>query len=331
MKILDYFKSNSLFIALNLIAFIVVSICVIFISKGFVIIGILFLVWFTPLVIYMIVDAVRYRKYFKEINDILDSLDKKYLLPEVIKDRDFIVMDRINEVFKNLGRDMHEHIKLYKDMQESYREYIDTWVHEIKTPIASSKLIVDNNNNEVTRKIDHQLNKIDNYVEQVLYYSRSSEAYKDYIIKEVDILKSVQNVVRRNYRDFISKKISIDILDIDRNVYSDTKWVEFILNQIIGNSIKYINKEGSKIRIYLKENESQIILIIEDNGIGIPQRDVRRVFEKGFTGDNGRKFTKSTGMGLYLCYKLCKKLGLGIDLESEEGVGTKVYLVFPVS
>lgn len=331
MKILNYFKDKLVFLAMNLIIFILLSLYLIFLKKGFVLIGILFCVWFAPLIIYMIIDSIRYKKYFREMNEILNSLDKKYLLPEVIRERNFVVLDEMNEIFKTLGRDMHENIKCYKDMQENYREYIETWVHEIKTPIASSKLIIYNNNNEITRKIDHQLNKIENFVEQVLYYSRSNEIYKDYLIKEVNLLKVVQNVIRRNYRDFIGKKISVEILDIDRNVYSDTKWIEFILNQIIGNSIKYIKETGSKIKIYLKENSDQIILTIEDNGIGIPSKDVRRVFEKGFTGENGRKFTKSTGMGLYLCYKLCKKLGLGINLESEENVGTKVNIIFPIN
>ncbi len=331
MKILNYFKDKLVFLAMNLIIFILLSLYLIFLKKGFVLIGILFCVWFAPLIIYMIIDSIRYKKYFREMNEILNSLDKKYLLPEVIREQNFVVLDEMNEIFKTLGRDMHENIKCYKDMQENYREYIETWVHEIKTPIASSKLIIYNNNNEITRKIDHQLNKIENFVEQVLYYSRSNEIYKDYLIKEVNLLKVVQNVIRRNYRDFIGKKISVEILDIDRNVYSDTKWIEFILNQIIGNSIKYIKETGSKIKIYLKENSDQIILTIEDNGIGIPSQDVRRVFEKGFTGENGRKFTKSTGMGLYLCYKLCKKLGLGINLESEENVGTKVNMIFPIN
>ena len=331
MKILNYFKDKLVFLAMNLIIFILLSLYLIFLKKGFILIGILFCVWFAPLIIYMIIDSIRYKKYFREMNEILNSLDKKYLLPEVIREQNFVVLDEMNEIFKTLGRDMHENIKCYKDMQENYREYIETWVHEIKTPIASSKLIIYNNNNEITRKIDHQLNKIENFVEQVLYYSRSNEIYKDYLIKEVNLLKVVQNVIRRNYRDFIGKKISVEILDIDRNVYSDTKWIEFILNQIIGNSIKYIKETGSKIKIYLKENSDQIILTIEDNGIGIPSKDVRRVFEKGFTGENGRKFTKSTGMGLYLCYKLCKKLGLGINLESEENVGTKVNMIFPIN
>ena len=238
MKILKYFKDKVVFLSINLIIFILVSLYLIFLKKGFVLIGILFCVWFAPLIIYMIIDSIRYKKYFREMNEILNSLDKKYLLPEVIREQNFVVLDEMNEIFKTLGRDMHEHIKCYKDMQENYREYIETWVHEIKTPIASSKLIIDNNNNEITRKIDHQLNKIENFVEQVLYYSRSNEIYKDYLIKEVNLLKVVQNVIRRNYRDFIGKKISVEILDIDRNVYSDTKWIEFILNQIIGNSIK---------------------------------------------------------------------------------------------
>lgn len=127
----------------------------------------------------------------------LGNLDKKYLLPEVMEDGNFLIAEEINKIIKALSRDMHENVKHYREIQEEYREYIETWVHEIKTPIASSKLLIENNNNDVTKKIDMQIDKIDNYVEQVLYYSRSNEVGKDYIIKEV----SIEDVVKRNYSD----------------------------------------------------------------------------------------------------------------------------------
>ena len=236
-----------------------------------------------------------------------------------------------NKLFKEVGKDMHENVKFYREMQEDYREYIETWVHEIKTPIASAKLIIENNKSPVTSKIDIQMDRIEGFIEQVLYYSRSRDVSKDYIIKKIDIGASVRNVVKRNYRDFIVKKIKIDMRNLDKTVYSDSKWIEFILNQIVGNSIKYSSTQDPFISIYTEEYQNSLILTIEDNGVGIPDNDIDRVFEKGFTGENGRYFGKSTGMGLYLCKSLCEKLGIGIHVESEKQKGTKVKMIFPIS
>lgn len=274
---------------------------------------------------------MKYRKYFSNINNILESLDKKYLLPEVLQEPNFMVGENINDILKELSRDMHEQVKHYRNIQEEYREYIEMWVHEIKTPIASSKLLIENNTNEVTRKIDTQMDRIENYVEQVLYYSRSDEVGKDYIIKKVGLSKLVKDVIKRNQRDFISKRISLQLGDLDEIIYSDTKWVEFILNQIIGNAIKYSKGKDDKIEIYLKKISSAVVLTIKDHGVGIIERDLNRVFEKGFTGENGRKFGKSTGIGLYLCKKLTDKLGLGLQVQSEENVGTEISIIFPKS
>ena len=224
---------------------------------------------------------------------------------------------------------MHENVKHYREIQEEYREYIETWVHEIKTPIASSKLLIENNNNDVTKKIDMQIDKIDNYVEQVLYYSRSNEVGKDYIIKEVSIEDVVKKVVKRNFRNFLEKNIKLQLTDIKETVFCDPKWMEFIINQVISNSIKYCNTKGAVIKIYAVNEKNFVSLNIEDNGVGIVERDLKRVFEKGFTGENGRLFGMSTGMGLYLCKKLCNKLGLAISISSQEEKGTIVMIVFP--
>ncbi|WP_331496880.1 sensor histidine kinase [Romboutsia ilealis] len=259
----------------------------------------------------------------------MENLDKKYLLPEVLNESNFIEGEEINYIFKVLSRDMHENVKYYKNIQEEYREYIETWVHEIKTPIASTKLLIENNTNEITRKIDTQMDKIENFVEQVLYYSRSDEVGKDYIIKKTELSQVVKSVVKKNQRDFIGKRISLQLGNLDEIIYSDTKWIEFILNQIIGNAIKYSKGKDDKIKIESKKLDNSVALIIEDNGVGIIERDLNRIFEKGFTGENGRKFGKSTGIGLYLCKKLCDKMGLGLNIESEENKGTKVTVIFP--
>ena len=331
MKMLDYLKEKSIFLSVNLMFFIMISTVMYFSNISFVIIFIVFFIWFFPLSTYILIEYMKYRKYFSNINNILESLDKKYLLPEVLQEPNFMVGENINDILKELSRDMHEQVKHYRNIQEEYREYIEMWVHEIKTPIASSKLLIENNTNEVTRKIDTQMDRIENYVEQVLYYSRSDEVGKDYIIKKVGLSKLVKDVIKRNQRDFISKRISLQLGDLDEIIYSDTKWVEFILNQIIGNAIKYSKGKDDKIEIYLKKISSAVILTIKDHGVGIIERDLNRVFEKGFTGENGRKFGKSTGIGLYLCKKLTDKLGLGLQVQSEENVGTEISIIFPKS
>nr|WP_305303341.1 sensor histidine kinase [Romboutsia ilealis] len=322
MKIIDYIRDKGIFLAVNLISFIIISFLMYFSNVALVIIFLLFCVWFFPLFSYILIEYIKFRKYFNTVENILENLDKKYLLPEVLNESNFIEGEEINYIFKVLSRDMHENVKYYKNIQEEYREYIETWVHEIKTPIASTKLLIENNTNEITRKIDTQM-------EQVLYYSRSDEVGKDYIIKKTELSQVVKSVVKKNQRDFIGKRISLQLGNLDEIIYSDTKWIEFILNQIIGNAIKYSKGKDDKIKIESKKLDNSVALIIEDNGVGIIERDLNRIFEKGFTGENGRKFGKSTGIGLYLCKKLCDKMGLGLNIESEENKGTKVTVIFP--
>ena len=331
MKVVEYFKDKLIIIVINLTLFVVISWVMNVIKVNYVVILVIFCIWFIPLLSYMLWEAIKYKRYYNHIEKILEGLDKKYLIPEVLDEANFIEGRIFNELFKEVGRDMHENVKFYREMQEDYREYIETWVHEIKTPIASAKLIIENNKSPVTSKIDIQMDRIEGFIEQVLYYSRSRDVSKDYIIKKIDIGASVRNVVKRNYRDFIVKKIKIDMRNLDKTVYSDSKWIEFILNQIVGNSIKYSSTQDPFISIYTEEYQNSLILTIEDNGVGIPDNDIDRVFEKGFTGENGRYFGKSTGMGLYLCKSLCEKLGIGIHLESEKQKGTKVKMIFPIS
>ena len=329
MKIVDYLKDKSLYLAVNLMTFIIVAALMYFSNVSTVVIFMTWCIWFLPLLIYIIIEYIKYKKYFDNIENVLKSLDKKYLLPEVIEEPNSIIGEEINDILKEISRDMHEHVKYYRNMQEEYREYIEMWVHEIKTPIASSKLLIENNYNDLTRKIDIQIDRIENFVEQVLYYSRSDEVGKDYIIKKVELLPLVKNVIRKNQRDFISKRIRLQLGELNEVVYSDSKWIEFILNQILINSIKYSKGKDDKIQIESKEISNTVVLTIEDEGVGIIERDLDRVFEKGFTGENGRKFGKSTGIGLYLCKKLCNKLGLGLEIQSKVNVGTKISIIFP--
>ena len=253
MKIVDYLKDKSLYLAVNLMTFIIVAALMYFSNVSTVVIFMTWCIWFLPLLIYIIIEYIKYKKYFDNIENVLKSLDKKYLLPEVIEAPNSIIGEEVNDILKELSRDMHEHVKYYRNMQEEYREYIEMWVHEIKTPIASSKLLIENNYNDLTRKIDIQIDRIENFVEQVLYYSRSDEVGKDYIIKKVELLPLVKNVIRKNQRDFISKRIRLQLGELNEVVYSDSKWIEFILNQILINSIKYSKGKDDKIKMNQKK------------------------------------------------------------------------------
>ena len=294
------------------------------------IIFMIFCIWFLPLLSFIFVEFIKSKRFYNELNSVMDSLDKKYLLSEIIKEPEFIEGKVIYYLLKQANKNMHENVNKYRDMQSDYREYIETWVHEVKTPIASTRLIIENNQNEFTKSISYEVKKIEDYIEQALYYSRSNDVSKDYIIKEVPLASVVRNTIRKNSRDFINKKISIDMEAVEGTVYSDAKWLEFILNQVIGNSIKYSREEEGKVKVYSIRNENNIVLILEDNGIGIVDKDINRVFEKGFTGENGRRAGKSTGIGLYLCKKLSEQLGLGLTLTSKAGEGTKVSIIFPL-
>lgn len=330
MNIIAYLKDRTLFLLVNFLVFVIICGIMLLINISITIILLIFCIWFVPVLSYMVVEFIKQKNFYKELNSIMESLDQKYLLSEIMKEPEFIEGKLLYDLLKQANKDMHEHVKKYRDMESEYREYIETWVHEIKTPIASTRLMIENNQNEITRNINYEIKKIEEYIEQVLYYSRSNNVSKDYMIKEVSLSTLVKSVIKRNSRDFISKSISIDIETVEGTVYSDVKWLEFIVNQVIGNSIKYIRESNGKVKIYTIRNENNMVLTIEDNGIGIIDKDINRVFEKGFTGENGRKFGRSTGIGLYLCKKLAGQLGLGLTLTSKLEEGTKVSIIFPL-
>ncbi len=328
MKIKEYLQDKLIFLYINFITFLILCAIIynININKIFIIFSFVF--WFVPLISYILLDYFKYNKFFKEINNTLNSLDKKFLLPEIINENNIFILNEISNILKIISRDMNENINYYKNTRNEYKEYIETWVHEIKTPIASSKLIIENNENDVTKVIDKQLNKIEEFIEQVLYYSKIDSLEKDYIIKKVNLNEVITNVIKKNSRDFIMQHIKLKLNLLDTYVYTDSKWLEFIINQIVINAIKYKKISNSIINITIEQLENSTILYIKDNGIGICEKDINKVFEKGYTGINGRKYYKSTGIGLYLCKKLCNKLKIKITIQSIENEETTVKLVF---
>ena len=298
----------------------------------------MFIKIYIPLIIiglYMISIIIEYfkrKKFYDNLLNMLEELDEKYLITEIIKTPNFLEGQIFKNSLEQIDKSMLENVNKYKYMTEDYKEYIELWIHEIKIPIATSKMVIENNKNAITKSIDEELDKVENYIEQALFYARSNTVEKDYYIRKVVLKEIVNESIKKNKSSLIQEKISINIHNLDIEVNTDNKWIVFILNQIIQNSIKYRKKEKSIIEIYANQGKENVILYVKDNGIGIKQGEITRVFEKGFTGTNGRLSNKkSTGIGLYLCKKLCNKLGIGIELNSVQNEGTEVMLIFPKS
>ena len=281
-------------------------------------------------VISIVIEYLKKKKFYDNLLNMLEELEEKYLITEIINTPSFLEGKILKNTLETIDKSMLENVNKYKYMTEDYKEYIELWIHEIKIPMAASKMVIENNKNEVTKSIDEELDKVENYIEQTLFYARSNTVEKDYYIRKVFLKEIVNESIKKNKSSLIQEKISINIHDLDLEVNTDNKWIVFVLNQIIQNSFKYRKKGNSVIEIYANQGKENVILYVKDNGIGIKQGEITRVFEKGFTGTNGRLSNKkSTGIGLYLCKKLCNKLGIGIELNSVQNEGTEVKLVFP--
>ena len=333
MKWKQFLKEKVLTIFILLFGIITIEIFLMIYNVG------VFIKIYIPIIIiglYIISISIEYfkkKKFYDNLSKILDDLEEKYLITAIVNNPNFLEGKILKNVLEQVDKSMLENVNKYKYMTEEYTEYIELWIHEVKIPIAASKMVIENNKNEVTKSIDEELDRVENYIEQALFYARSNTVEKDYYIKRVSLKEIVNESIKKNKNSLIQGKIFINIHDLNLEVNTDNKWIVFILNQIIQNSIKYRKKEeGSTIEIYAKSGKENAILYIKDNGIGIKNGEITRVFEKGFTGTNGRLSNKkSTGIGLYLCKKLCNKLGIAIELNSVQNEGTEVRLVFPKS
>lgn len=280
--------------------------------------------------IYLVLDYIKIKNYYATLKYLnTTDIDKSLLhemLSKPVSNESEILFDTVYRLDKFVRDNLNE---LYAKNNE-YKEYIELWCHEIKTPIATSKLVIENNKNKSTLSVLEEINKVDNLIDQVLFYSRSDYVEKDYLIKEVDIKSVIDNTVIKNKKQFIDNNFEINNNVHDETILSDSKWLEFILNQIINNAIKYKRTDNCKIDINVTRLQEKLILSIKDNGIGIDNEDIKRVFDKGFTGNNGRSYNKSTGIGLYLVKKLCNKLGHEAVIESVKNEYTNVSIIFPI-
>lgn len=274
-------------------------------------------------------EYFRKKRFYDNLLEQMESLDQKYLISEMIEMPSFYEGSVICDLLHETGKSMQENVSAYRRNVSDFREFIEMWVHEIKLPISSLLLMAHNHKREFSSKALEQLRRIDSYTDTVLYYARAENAEKDYLIKETSLKRSVSNVAVKNREDLLLHQVQLETENLDLKVMTDGKWLEFILGQLLANSIRYIS-EGREavITISGEEQEDKILLHFRDNGIGIPESDLPYLFEKSFTGENGRTHAKSTGMGLYIVKTLCDRLGHGITVTSERGEYTEVCISF---
>ena len=329
MSFLGYIKDKASYI----LAFIIYCVIVIFyaeamqINHNFIIV--IIAISFVFASIGFIVNYLRKNRYINEINSIIDGLEEKYLISEIMekpkREEDLAYYN----ILKRTNKSMLENVTKINTVQKDYKDYIESWVHEIKIPITSAKLICENNKSEITNKIDEEIEEINNYVEQALFYARLDQVSNDFMIRKIKLSDVVRNVLARNKKIMIQNNIKVEVKDVSLDIYSDEKWLEFILNQIIINSIKYKKEKNATITISGIENKENVHLEIRDNGTGIKESEINRIFDKGFTGTNGRNQKKSTGIGLYLCKRLCEELDMNIIAKSKENEYTEMTILIP--
>ena len=265
-------------------------------------------------------DFVNYRESYRKLKfleeNILNDLED---LPKSLDIR----IDYYHKIIEKLYEELEKLTQKNRQKNTDMDDYYSMWVHQIKTPIAAMNFLLDNE--EVDQKIlQQELFKIERYVEMVLTYIRLDSISSDYVITKIKLGEVVKDSVKKYATIFINKKIKLNYVSHETMVISDKKWLSFAFEQILGNSVKY-SSVGGEITIETYENK----LVIEDNGIGIKEEDLPRIFEKGFTGFNGRYEKKSSGLGLYLCKKTLDKLGHHIEISSKVGEGTRIEITFP--
>lgn len=288
----------------------------------------LIVIWIFFYISILLIGYYRKKTFYDELLLNLERLDKKFLILETIVPPNFYEGELLCNILYDINKSMLENMKQYEHITNDFKEYIEMWIHEIKIPISSLTLMA--HNHHLDNRFLHQLKRVEGYIEQVLYYTRSENAEKDYLIKTNKLSKIIKNIAMKNKDALLEKHIDFIIEDANYSILTDAKWLEFILNQIMNNSIQYMDdeKDENYIKITVNEDKNKIVLSILDNGIGIKESDRKRVFEKSFTGENGRIKKISTGMGLYIAKKLCEKLGHKIEIESKKKEYTKVSITF---
>lgn len=324
-----YWKNRISFLLTNLVCMVALTVFLLVCDISISAVLLILVVWALVLLVGLFLTYWKRDRQMRQLLDMAEQLSERYLISEVMELPEQAEDQVYYRLLKMSGKSMLEQISEVKRERLEYKEYIEQWIHEIKTPITAMKLLCENHRTDWTKELLLELEKTNRFTEQALYFARSEYTEKDYSVREIALAQIVHQAIADNKYLLLQSGMRLEVEEIQDTVYSDEKWVRFILNQLIANAVKYWAGQPV-LRFSACRQQNQVVLMVEDNGIGISPSDLPRIFEKGFTGQNGRIVQQSTGIGLYLCKRLCEKLGIGISANSE-GKGTTISLFFHIN
>ena len=260
MKLSEYIKDKINYILALAIYLIIISTYLKAINLTYLTIFIVIFITFTFFILAFLLSYYKTSKYLRNIEKTMDKLPEKYLITEILQKPRSAEKLAYYRILKRANKSMLENVTDIKEKQKDYKEYIESWVHEIKIPITSAKLLCENNKSDITNKIDEDIEEVNNYVEQALFYARMDQVSNDFMIREISLNEVIKNVLARNKKIMIQNNMKVELKDVNIKCYTDEKWLEFILNQIITNSIKYRNDNNAVIKITGIQNKENIIL-----------------------------------------------------------------------
>ncbi|KRG14909.1 sensor histidine kinase [Lederbergia galactosidilytica] len=275
------------------------------------------------LMLYLVFRYLLHQRFYNRLSNPMNQMDEA-----------FETLDKA-PLAKALGELLKRQYRIYineLDRQEKRRNdhltFINQWVHQMKTPLSVIELITQENDDEHLESIREETDKLEKGLEMVLYAARLEMFEQDFHVEPVSLKVVIEEAIRENKRFFIKNHVYPEVHVSSTMVESDEKWLEFIFNQLITNAVKYSTGKGHKVVITETKDRLETIVTVQDYGVGIPKTDLKRVFNPFFTGENGRNYRESTGMGLYLVKEVCEKLGHKIELTSIQGEGTSVQIRF---
>lgn len=269
---------------------------------------------------WLIISYTVARKKLESFKRIVTQIEQPYLAGEILPKADSFLAQQYFDVMRSISKDAIERVEQANQQAQEYKEFVEQWIHELKTPMTAMSLILANEGD--LRKLRKELKRLDNLTDQILHFARLQSIEKDKLFEEFEVTALLNHAVKNQMTLLIGAQIQV-VIEGEGTLYTDQKVLQFIINQFLINSAKYC--PGSKVKIAIQGNRIQY----EDDGIGIAQHELPRIFEKGYTGTNGRKLGTSTGMGLYIVAKLCQELHIKLEVQSEIARYTRFTLVFP--
>lgn len=290
----------------------------------------------------IVVVYLQRRPFLRELTQATEELDSPSWMGEMIHRPAHIEGELEYDVLMRCAKAACDEVAEARRQTADYRDYVESWVHEVKSPLAAAGLALENLEGADARdamRVDtlgRELARVERYIDQALYYARSEVVERDYLIRRYTLQQLVSGAIKANARELIAAHVTPVCEGLDLVVFADEKWIGFILGQLIQNSIKYARDDDARIAfsgLLLDEggSDERVELAVADNGCGVGAADLPRVFDKGFTGDNGRDTKRATGIGLYLVKRLCDKLGVGVRADSVLHEGFTVTLTFPTN